>query len=83
MTAEAQSVIAMRMMGMAGLWPVSPTEGNRMVLEKVEAWHDLLRAGAVTAFRPPFDTVEAAVKPYRRRTRANARRLGRMPAKRG
>ena len=81
MTAEAQSVMTMRMMGMAGLWPVPRSEANRMVIEKVEAWNDLVRAGTVTAFGSPLDAMEAAVKPYRRRTRANARRLGRMPAK--
>lgn len=34
---EAQSVVALRMFGMAGLWSVTPQENQRMVQEKVQA----------------------------------------------
>jgi len=37
MLMQANSVIAMRMMGMAGAWRVSPQENNRMVSEKMRA----------------------------------------------
>jgi len=35
--AEAQAVVAMRMMGMAGVWSVTPAEDARMMSEKVQA----------------------------------------------
>ena len=75
--AEAQAVVAMRLMGMAGAWPVSASENRRMMMEKGPA---MLAAGlaaqrAVLALAPPDRVAMAALEPVRRRTRANARRL--------
>jgi hypothetical protein len=77
MMAEAQTVIAMRLMGMAGVWSVAPSERHRMVSEKVhaaarsatEAGHAMLRGHS------PDQIVAAALRPYRQKTRANSRRL--------
>lgn len=79
MLAQAQSVIAMRMMGMAGVWTVSPSENNRMVAEKMRAGmqsglaaqRSALSGGSLT------DIAEAALAPVKRATAANARRLTR------
>lgn len=76
---EAQAVIAMRMLGLAGMWRVGPAENLRMVTEKVAA----VQAGAGAAARAamaggnPAEVASAALKPVRRRTAANARRLAR------
>ncbi len=76
--AEAQAVIAMRLMGMAGFWSVTPAEDARMVSEKVEA---LSRAGSEAARvalsgGSPDQIAAAAIRPIRCKTRANYRRLG-------
>jgi len=84
MMAEAQSVIGMRMLGMAGLWSVTAAEDERMVAEKVqamqrastEATYVMLRGGT------PNQITAAAIKPYRQKTRANAKRLGKRGLKR-
>ena len=67
--AEAQSVIGMRLMGMAGLWSVPASEDRNMILKKIQA---MVRAG----------TDVTALKPYRQKTRANAKRLGKRGLKR-
>ena len=79
--AEAQAVIAMRLWGMAGLWSVAPSENKRMVAEKIEAaQRGMINAGVAAATgKRPAQVVAAAIKPVRRKTRANSRRL----AKRG
>ncbi len=84
MMAEAQSVIAMRTMGMAGMWSVTKSEDGRMISEKVEA---LSRAGtdatrAALRGATPDQIAAAALKPLRQKTRANARRLGKRGLKR-
>lgn len=74
---EAQTVIALRLAGFAGAWPMHPSEAVRMVSEKVEAGHDSVRAAMVAGLsgRDPAAIAMAAIRPVRRRTRANARRL--------
>ncbi|MCB2110719.1 MAG: hypothetical protein H6895_11925 [Defluviimonas sp.] len=77
MFGEAQAVIAMRTLGMAGFWPLAPDEHKRMWAEKAEA---ALRSGyavshALASGRSPAAVTLAAVHPLRRRTRANLRRL--------
>ena len=81
--AEAQAVITMRLMGMAGLWSVTGFEDRRMVSEKVYA---LTKAGteagkAALSGGSPDRIVAAAIKPIRQKTRANARRLGKRGLK--
>tara|TARA_R110002124_G_scaffold113069_1_gene267316 strand:+ start:308 stop:619 length:312 start_codon:yes stop_codon:yes gene_type:complete len=82
--AEAQSVIGMRLMGMAGLWSVPASEDRNMILEKIQA---MVRAGTdVTVLMlrggTPDQIAAAALKPYRQKTRANAKRLGKRGLKR-
>lgn len=84
MMAEAQSVVAMRVLGMAGVWSVTPAEDARMVSEKVDAMtrastdatHALLRGAG------PDAITAAAIKPLRQKTRANAKRLAKRGLKR-
>ncbi len=79
MLVEAQMVIGMRMMGMMGMWRVTPGENARMVSEKVSA----LQASGLAASRAALAGKSAAVvadhalKPIRRRTSANVKRLAR------
>ncbi|MGR3466454.1 MAG: antifreeze protein [Shimia sp.] len=80
LAAETQAVVAMRLWGMAGLWNVTKGEDARMVSEKLPAWMDAYSAGTMQLVRGRPDRVlPAMVKPLRRKTRANSRRL----AKRG
>ncbi|WP_394151906.1 antifreeze protein [Loktanella salsilacus] len=78
MLAEAQSVIAMRMMGWGGLWSVATSENDRMVSEKTEAIMMSMQGAALAAMsgKRPDEIMNAAVKPLRQKTRANAKRLG-------
>ncbi len=79
---EAQSVVAMRLWGMAGLWNVAPSENSRMIAEKSTA---LIASGlaaqqALIRGASPAETMLAAIRPIRRRTGLNARRLSRRGA---
>ena len=78
MLMEAQAVIAMRLLGMAGGWSVPRTETNRMMSEKVWAATKAM-TDVQKALMTGGDPSAAALKPYRQKTRANSRRL----AKRG
>ena len=74
---ESQAVIAMRVMGMAGIWSVTPSEDSRMVSEKIAA---LTRAATEStrvamAGGSPDRVAAAAIRPIRQTTRANMRRL--------
>ena len=74
-------VIAMRLMGMGGMWRVTPAETARMVQEKTDA---AIAAGqamsrAILAGQGPAKIALAGIKPVRNRTRSNAALL----AKRG
>ncbi len=85
MMAEAQAVIGMRMMGMIGLWPVKPDECTKMLSEKLDAAFEAQGAVLRAAMKggSGIDMVEAALRPVRRRTRANAARLARSAMKQG
>lgn len=85
MMVEAQSVIQMRMMGMAGLWSVAPTENSRMVTEKLEAMVKATTdAGNVTLRGgSPDEIAAAAIAPMRNATRANSKRLTKRGMKKG
>ena len=77
MTMEAQAVIAMRMMGMAGFWPMKPAELRRMVHEKPEAFARAGFAAGAAAMRgaAPHAVMEAGLKPISARASRNAKRL--------
>lgn len=79
MLAEAQMVIAMRMMGMMGLWRVLPTETTRMSQEKVTAFGAAAAAASTAALtgKPAAKIAEAALKPVARTTKSNVKRLAR------
>lgn len=81
MTAEAQTVIALRLLGFAGMWHSPPFEAQRMVAEKAQAAREAGLAGTVSLMRGegPARATLAALAPVGRRTRANARRLTRTP----
>ncbi|MCB1335837.1 MAG: antifreeze protein [Roseivivax sp.] len=77
--AEAQTVIALRTMGMAGLWPMPQGETARMVNEKppafVESW---VAAGfAMLTMQSPGAVLQAWTRPLTRKARSNRRRLSR------
>jgi hypothetical protein len=77
MLIEAQMVIGMRMLGMAGFWRVAPSETTRMSSEKVSAVTASVTAasGAIIAGKSPAAVAEAALKPIARRTKSIVRRL--------
>ena len=83
MLAEANMVIAMRLMGMGGLWRVTAGENDRMVKEKTDA---AIASGAamtraMMAGQSPAKVVLAGIKPVRAKTRANTARLGKRGPK--
>ncbi len=77
MMAEAQAVISMRILGVFGLWSVPSTENQRMVSEKVYAVTKGATDASLAALRgePAHDVTRAAIRPIRRATAANSRRL--------
>lgn len=77
--AEAQTVIAFRVMGMSGALRVSPSENTRMVLEKGPAFMRAYGDAATAAMRGKRldEIAQAALRPIGKKTRANAARLGR------
>ncbi|WP_395541232.1 antifreeze protein [Neotabrizicola sp. sgz301269] len=79
MLMEAQMVIGMRMMGMAGLWCVLPSENARMSSEKVAAYGQSAVAATTAAMtgKSPAQVAEAALKPVARATKSNVKRLAR------
>ncbi|GGL69331.1 hypothetical protein [Wenxinia marina] len=77
MIAEAQGVIAMRIWGLAGMWPVVADESRRMVTEKGPAFAEAAAAAtaAAMALQTGPQVAMATLKPIRKLTRANHRRL--------
>lgn len=79
MVIEAHSVIYYRSLGMIGLWPVSRRERSKMLSEKPPAFAAAALAAGIAAAQGqrPDQVMSAAMKPIRRKTRANAHRLSR------
>lgn len=77
MLAEAQGIVAVRMMGLAGMVPMAPGEAARMVIEKQTAFTQagLAATAAMMAGRTPTQVWGRALTPVGRTTRANAKRL--------
>ena len=75
---ESQMIIGLRMMGMLGLTNQSPGEPFRMVAEKQAAATESFFAmtEAASSGASADRVMSAALRPYRKRTRANSRRLG-------
>ncbi|MGY9045648.1 hypothetical protein P775_21515 [Puniceibacterium antarcticum] len=78
---ETQSVMTMRLLGMAGLWNVTKSENTRMVDEKSPALlQSMMNAATATMHGArPDQIMNTAIKPLRAKTRSNSTRL----AKRG
>lgn len=78
---EAQTVVAYRMMGMAGIWSVTAYEKQRMVSEKPAAFIEGATAATLAIMRaePTHAVLEAAIQPLERKATSNRKRL----AKRG
>ncbi|WP_186766532.1 antifreeze protein [Puniceibacterium confluentis] len=78
---ETQSVITMRLLGMAGLWNVTRSENTRMVDEKPPAMMQsaMNAVSATMNGARPDQIVTSAIRPLRAKTRSNTNRL----AKRG
>jgi uncharacterized protein YecT (DUF1311 family) len=76
---QAQAVIGLRTLGMMGVLAASPRERRTMVAEKGPAFaRAALAAGTAAAQgKGPDAVVAAAVRPLKRRTGANVRRLTR------
>ncbi|MCK0166848.1 antifreeze protein [Jannaschia sp. S6380] len=76
MLIEAQTVIGLRVMGMAG-GSAAPGENLRMITEKQTAFAQsgLAAMGAVLSGKTPAQTYGLALTPIGRTTRANSRRL--------
>ncbi|MSU90176.1 antifreeze protein [Rhodobacteraceae bacterium 2CG4] len=76
---EAQMVIGMRMLGMAGLWTVKPSENLLMLTEKQAAFTRMWMATATATGKgaSPDAVLRAAIKPLRQKTAPNVRRLAR------
>lgn len=81
MLLEAQAVIALRLWGMAGGWPMGWQEHLRMVTEKAAAAGESGAAMMRATGKGPGAVALAGVKPVRRRTRANVKRLTRAAAR--
>jgi hypothetical protein len=80
---EAQAVIAMRLLGMGGVWSVTPSENTRMVTEKAAAFTTAAMQGALAAAqgKRPDEIAQTMLRPIRRKTRSNSRRLARRGPK--
>lgn len=76
---NSQMVIALRVAGMMGVLKQDAAEPQRMVQEKADAAGESLRAAlrAAANGKRADHVMAAALRPYRRRTSANARRLTR------
>lgn len=74
---EAQGVVNMRVLGMAGLVDSKPDETLRMVTEKqtVFVQSALAGAGAILAGKTPAQAYGLALTPIGKATRANSKRL--------
>lgn len=77
---EAGAIVAMRTLGMMGLWGVGRTEVFDMIAEKppafAEAWMEGL--AAAMAGKGPDLVLAATLAPIGRKTRSNHRRLARQ-----
>lgn len=74
---EAQTVVALRVMGMSGAIPARKDENSRMINEKPTAMIDAYAAGtkAALAGKSPDQIMSAAMAPLSRKVKANRKRL--------
>lgn len=83
-SAESHLVIGLRLAGLAGFWPMDPSEAVRMVSEKLAASRKAGEAALSVGLAGGSlaQVALAAMHPVGRKTRANARRLIRTVVKR-
>ncbi|SFD50459.1 hypothetical protein SAMN04488523_101177 [Sulfitobacter brevis] len=74
---NTQTVMALRLMGMAGMVPALKGENNRMVSEKGPAMLKAYNAGAAAAMsgKRPDQIMIAAMDPLSKKVSANRKRL--------
>ena len=74
---ETQAVVTMRMMGMAGIWPVEKSENDRMLAEKNPAFARAATAATAVAMQGGRmdEIVSAATKSLTTKARSNRKRL--------
>ncbi len=79
MAFQAQQVMSMRMLGAMGGWRTRRGENTRMLTEKVDAMREAAHAvgTAVGRGKSPVLIADAAMKPFSRRTKSNAKSLSR------
>lgn len=84
MMAEAQTVIGLRMLGMAGVLPAAKGENARMVAEKQRAFTEAGWAAtrSMMTGAGPMAAWGAALTPIGRTTRANSKRLSKRAVRR-
>lgn len=79
MATDVPFVVAMRMMGMTGVWSVPDNEHHDMIREKAPVFTEALVSSTLTAIagRGPDRVMQAAIEPISRKTRDNRLRLAR------
>ena len=77
LAAEANTVIALRTLGMMGLWNTARDEDQRMVSEKSDAFAKSAKAtaGAIARGARPDQIAMAGMRPLRHKTKPNLARL--------
>ncbi len=77
---DSQTVVAMRVMGLAGARAVPEGERDRMLSEKVPAFTEAMVSGALTAWagRGPDRVLSAVIEPISTEARANRARLSKF-----
>ncbi len=77
---EAQAVVTMRVLGMAGAWPVKSTENKLMSDEKPPEFAKAAVAATKMAMSGgrPDQILSAAMKPLTTKARANRKRLSKL-----
>ena len=83
MLTEAQAVVAYRVMGMAGVWPVARSEMWRMTLEKGPAFAAASQGAwtAALAGQAPDKIAAAWLQQISKETHSNEKRLSRRNAR--
>ena len=83
LAAEAQTVIALRTLGLMGLWNTGAAETERMVTEKTEAFAQAAQASVAALVRGerPDQVAMAGMKPLQRKTQQNVARLSKAGPK--
>lgn len=79
LTADTNYVVAMRIMGLSGVWSVPDGENNTMIQEKFPAFTEAVISAALTALsgRGPDRVMHALIAPISEKANENRIRLAR------